>query len=306
MAVPDYQTFMLPALRALANVDTLTAAEIAARAADALNVHPVEREQLLPSGKIPIFRSRAGWALTYMKQAGLVATRKRGIYHITDRGRAVLERGLERIDNDILSEFEEFQAYQQRTRVEGTAKETAASGPTSAAAVSSPEESLEAAYETLRETLISQLIETLKSVSPARFETIVIDVLQAMGYGGGRAGATRAVGRSGDGGIDGMIEEDRLGLDTVYVQAKRWENTVGRPTVQAFAGALQGQRANKGVMITTSDFSADARRYVETLSTRIVLIDGQRLAEMMIDHGVGVSAEAVYTVKRLDSDYFDE
>jgi len=306
MAIPDYQTFMLPALRALASADTLTAAEVARRAADALNVQSQERAQLLPSGKVPVFRSRAGWALTYMKQAGLIATKKRGIYHITDRGRAVLARGLERINNDVLSEFEEFRAYQQRTHVEGTAKEPAASDQTSAAAVSSPEESLEAAYETLRETLISQLIEMLKSVSPARFETIVIDVLQAMGYGGGRIGAARAVGRSGDGGIDGVIEEDRLGLDTVYVQAKRWENTVGRPTVQAFAGALQGQRASKGVMITTSDYTAEARRYAENLPSRIVLVDGQRLAEMMIDHGVGVSVEVTYTVKRLDSDYFEE
>jgi restriction system protein len=306
MAIPDYQTFMLPALRALATADTLTAAEVAARAADALNVHPEEREQLLPSGKIPVFRSRTGWALTYMKQAGLVATTKRGIYRITDRGRAVLARGLGHINNDVLSEFEEFRAYQQRTHVEGTPKETMAAGPTSAVAISSPEESLEAAYETLRETLVSQLIEMLKSVSPARFEAIVIDVLQAMGYGGGRAGAARAVGRTGDGGIDGVIEEDRLGLDTVYVQAKRWENVVGRPTVQAFAGALQGQRASKGVMITTSDYTAEARRYVDNLPTRIVLVDGQRLAEMMIDHDVGVSAEATYTVKRLDSDYFEE
>lgn len=164
---------------------------------------------------------------------------------------------------------------------------------------------MENAYQTLRAELISQILDVLRSVDPARFERVVVDVLEAMGYGGGRAGAARTIGRAGDGGIDGVIEEDRLGLDTVYVQAKRWDSNVGRPAVQAFAGALQGQRAHKGVMMTTSDFSADARAYVANLPTRIVLIGGQRLAEMMIDHGVGVSAESTYTIKRLDSDYFE-
>jgi restriction system protein len=240
-----------------------------------------------------------------MKHAGLVATTKRGIYQITERGWAVLARGLERIDNEVLSEFDEFRAFLERSRSKASPADAQVAVQEIDAAAS-PEEALVSAYDTLRENLVSQMIEMLKSVSPARFEAIVVDVLQAMGYGGGRAGAARAVGRSGDGGIDGVIEEDRLGLDTVYVQAKRWENTVGRPAVQAFAGALQGQRAHKGVLITTSDFSADARRYVENLTTRIVLIDGQRLAEMMIDHGVGVSVEATYAVKRLDSDYFEE
>jgi restriction system protein len=310
MAVPDYQTFMLPALQTLARADTLPAIEVAVGAADLLGVSAEERGLLLSSGKYPVFRSRAGWALTYMKHAGLVRTIKRGTYQITDRGREVLARRLQRIDNDVLDEFEEFRAFIERARASrktGSASEPdALPAATLAATGASPEEALESAYDTLRENLVLQLIEMLKSVAPARFEAIVVDVLQAMGYGGGRAGAARAVGRSGDGGIDGVIEEDRLGLDTVYVQAKRWENTVGRPVVQAFAGALQGQRATKGVMITTSEFSGDARRYVENLPTRIVLIDGQRLAEMMIDHNVGVSAEATYTVKRLDSDYFEE
>jgi restriction system protein len=307
MAIPDYQTFMRPALEALAAADTLTSAEVAVRAADILNVPAKERELLLPSGKSLVFRSRAAWALTYMKHAGLVDTTRRGVYRITDGGRAVLTRRLSRVDNNVLSEFAEFQAFLARSRAKEAAQ-ISGSEPVvpDSTAIASPEEALETAYDTLRENLVSQLIDMLKGVSPSRFETIVVDVLQAMGYGGGRAGAARAVGRSGDGGIDGVIEEDRLGLDTVYVQAKRWENTVGRPAVQAFAGALQGQRAHKGVMITTSDFTGEARRYVETLSTRIVLIDGQRLAEMMIDHDVGVSAEAVYTLKRLDSDYFEE
>jgi restriction system protein len=305
MAIPDYQTFMLPALKALSEADTLHLRDVATRAADALNVSDEERELLLPSGTQSIFRNRAGWALNYMKNAGLVTTTKRGVYQITERGRAVLRRGLPRVDNTVLSEFEEFRAYINKYRAAQSSSQLADPSPVEPSNGASPEEALLAAHETLRENLASQLIDMLKSVSPARFEAIVVDVLQAMGYGGGRAGAARAVGRSGDGGIDGVIEEDRLGLDTVYVQAKRWEHTVGRPVVQAFAGALQGQRAGKGVMITTSDFSADARRYVENLSTRIVLIDGQRLAEMMIDHNVGVSVEATYALKRLDSDYFE-
>jgi restriction system protein len=306
MAIPSYQTFMLPALRVLAETDTLHLKEVATRAADALGVPAEERELLLPSGTQAIFRNRAGWALSYMKYAGLVTTTKRGVYQITDRGREVLRRGLPRVDNTVLQEFEEFRTFMERYRTAQDARQHGAGSELTTSDNASPEEALLAAYENLRENLASQLIDMLKGVSPVRFEAIVIDVLQAMGYGGGRAGAARAVGRSGDGGIDGVIEEDRLGLDTLYVQAKRWESTVGRPTVQAFAGALQGQRATKGVLITTSDFSADARRYVENLSTRIVLIDGQRLAEMMIDHDVGVSVEATYAVKRLDSDYFEE
>ncbi|HET8700025.1 MAG TPA: restriction endonuclease [Gammaproteobacteria bacterium] len=306
MAIPDYQTFMLPALSALADADTRSRNDVATRAADALGVSAEERELVLPSGKTNVFRSRAGWALTYMKHAGLVATTRRGIYQITDRGRSVLARRLPRIDNEVLREFPEFLDFLNRSHAEKASAPAAPDALPGPVATASPEEALEAAYDTLRETLVSQVIDALKSVSPSHFERIVIDVLQAMGYGGGRAGAARAIGRSGDGGIDGVIEEDRLGLDTVYVQAKRWEGTVGRPTVQAFAGALQGQRAHKGVMITTSDFSADAKRYIENLTMRIVLIDGQRLAEMMIDHDVGVTAESTYTIKRLDSDYFEE
>jgi restriction system protein len=305
MAIPDYQTFMLPALQALSEADTLHLRDVANRAADALNVSDEERELLLPSGTQSIFRNRAGWALNYMKNAGLVTTAKRGVYQITERGRAVLSRGLTRVDNTVLSEFEEFRAYINKYRTTQSSSQLANPSPVEPSNDASPEEALLAAHETLRENLASQLIDMLKSVSPARFEAIVVDVLQAMGYGGGRVGAARAVGKSGDGGIDGVIEEDRLGLDTVYVQAKRWGNTVGRPDVQAFAGALQGQRATKGVMITTSEFSAEAQRYVANLPTRIVLIDGQRLAEMMIDHNVGVSVEATYALKRLDSDYFE-
>jgi restriction system protein len=304
MSIPNYETFMLPALQLTADGHPVRRAHLTNAVADALALSANDRALMLPSGKAPVYRSRAGWALTYLKQAGLVNTPARGVYEITERGREVLARSPFKIDNSLLSEFVEFRAFRERTGVE-TVSAIAVSGDDSSQE-ESPEEALERSYQILRASLVSQLVETLRGVSPERFEQIVIDVLAAMGYGGGREGAARAVGRSGDGGIDGVIEEDRLGLDSIYVQAKRWEANVGRPHVQAFAGALQGHRAHKGVLITTSDFTAEAKGYAATLSTRIVLIDGLRLAEMMIDHNVGVSAEVTYTVKQIDSDYFEE
>jgi restriction system protein len=304
MSIPNYETFMLPALQLTADGHPVRRAHLTNAVADALALSANDRALMLPSGKAPVYRSRAGWALTYLKQAGLVNTPARGVYEISERGREVLARSPSKIDNALLSEFVEFRAFRERSGVE-TVSAIAVSGDDSSQE-ESPEEALERSYQILRASLVSQLVETLRGVSPERFENIVIDVLAAMGYGGGREGAARAVGRSGDGGIDGVIEEDRLGLDSIYVQAKRWEANVGRPHVQAFAGALQGHRAHKGVMITTSDFTAEAKAYAATLPTRIVLIDGLRLAEMLIDHNVGVSAEVTYIVKQIDSDYFEE
>jgi restriction system protein len=305
MSIPAYEDFMLPILRILADGGIHRRRDIAKQAADALQVPPADQELMLPSGKAPIYLSRAGWALTYLKQAQLIEVMSRGAYRITARGRVVVESGVQRVDANLLEQFPEFREFLGRERSQKVAVRPEAT-PLLGDGEFSPEENLTKAYRILRTALAAQLLDTLKSVEPSRFEEIVIDVLQAMGYGGGREGAARAIGRVGDGGIDGILEEDRLGLDTVYVQAKRWAGNVGRPDVQAFAGALQGQRASKGVMITTSGFSSEAKDYVRALATRIVLVDGQRLAEMMIDHDVGVSVEATYTIKRVDSDYFDE
>jgi restriction system protein len=307
MAIPPYETFMLPVLRSLAGSEPRRRAEIVRAAADAKDIPEEDRQLLVPSGGSTIVQSRAGWALSYLKQADLVRTVSRGVYRITDRGLSVLARNLPHIDNSVLEEFEEFRAFKARSQSSDDEAEAASIAPTRGRRdEGSPEETLEAAYKTFRADLVTQLLDMLRTVEPTRFEKIVVDVLQAMGYGGGRVGAARAIGRSGDGGIDGVIEEDRLGLDTVYVQAKRWESNIGRPIVQGFAGALQGQRARKGVMITTSDYTNDARAYVASLSTRIVLINGERLAEMMIDHNVGVSTEQTYAIKKLDSDYFED
>lgn len=305
MTIPSHEDFMLPVLNCLADGKVHIRRDVARQAADNLGISHEDRELMLPSGKTPIYRSRAGWALTYLKQAGLVESPGRGAYRLTERGRAVLANRPARVDNSFLEQFEEFRAFLGRERDAPSAPVTSPVGVGPPSELT-PEESLANAHRVLRTSLAGQLLDTLKAIEPARFEEVVVDVLQAMGYGGGREDAARAVGRVGDGGIDGVLEEDRLGLDTIYVQAKRWQGNVGRPEVQAFAGALQGQRATKGVMITTSDFTRDARDYARGIPTRIVLIDGQRLAEMMIDHGVGVSVEATYTVKRLDSDYFED
>jgi restriction system protein len=262
---------------------------------------------MLPSGKAPVIRSRTGWALVYLKQAGLIQSARRGWYSITKRGLDALTAAPARIDRPYLMQFAEFRDFRARSDAargaeeresDGTSDDTPASIP--------PDEALEKAYSRLREDVEAELLDTLKGVTPAFFEQTVIDVLVAMGYGGSRSEAARAIGRSGDGGIDGVIDEDRLGLDVIYVQAKRWENTVGRPELQKFAGALQGQRATKGIFITTSTFTREAEEFARMIGSRIVLVDGVRLASLMFEYGVGVTARNTYTVKSLDGDYFEE
>jgi restriction system protein len=310
MPIPSYEQAMLPVLRLLAESSPRPRRDIAAAVADVFNLTDAERQQLLPSGKFPIILSRVGWALSYMKQACLVETVKRGIYQITDRGKQVLADSPAGIDSEYLERFPEFRDFQARTRESTTVDlkpaEASSGTPISPPPVQSPEEALETAYSRLRATLQTELLDAVKAGTPSFFEDLVIDLLVRMGYGGSRPEAARAVGKTGDGGIDGVIDEDRLGLDVIYVQAKRWENTVGRPDVQKFAGALQGQRARKGIFITTSTFSRDAEEYAQRIDNRIVLIDGPRLAALMFDYDVGVNARSAFTVKQLDSDYFDE
>jgi restriction system protein len=236
-----------------------------------------------------------------MKKAGLLQSTRRGYFQISQRGLKVLDQNPPEINIAFLRQFPEFLEFQTPRRGKPTTITEQEPAETQ-----TPEEKIEAAYQTLTETLASELLQTIKSQSPAFFERIVIDLLVKMGYGGTRKDAGQAVGRSGDEGIDGIIKEDRLGLDTVYIQAKRWDNTVSRPEIQKFAGALQGQRARKGIFITTSDFSRAARDYVSRIDSKIVLIDGDTLAELMIDHNIGVAPVASYELKRIDSDYFTE
>lgn len=310
MPIPNYEQAMVPVLRVLAESSPRARRDIAAAVADIFNLTDTERQQLLPSGKFPVILSRVGWALSYMKQAHVVETVKRGVYQLTDRGKQVLADQPGGIDAEYLERFPEFREFQTRTR-----DSTVAAAPTPGEAsptistsspVQSPEEALETAYSRLRATLQAELLDAVKAGTPSFFEDLVVDLLVRMGYGGSRPEAARAVGKTGDGGIDGVIDEDRLGLDVIYVQAKRWENTVGRPDIQKFAGALQGQRAKKGIFITTSSFSRDAEEYAQRIDSRIVLIDGIRLAALMFDFDVGVTARSAYTVKQLDGDYFED
>jgi restriction system protein len=298
MTIPDYQSIMLPLLKLTADGSEHSLRDAIETLAYELGLSEGERRELLPSGRQPTFDNRVGWARTYMKKAGLLESTKRGYFRITRRGLDVLENPPVQIDNAYLRQFPEFVQFQTPRQKEQEEI------PPKPDAMTTPEEEIESAYQKLREGLIVELLTAVKECPVAFFEQLVVDLLVKMGYGGTRKDAGQAIGRSGDGGIDGIIKEDRLGLDIVYVQAKKWESTVGRPEIQKFAGALQGQRARKGVFITTSDFSSAAWDYVSRIDTKIVLIDGETLARLMLDFGIGVTTVATYDLKRVDSDYF--
>ncbi|WP_280552786.1 restriction endonuclease [Halomonas sp. 25-S5] len=310
MAIPDFQTLMRPVLEFAAGAEERSMKETHPVLADQFQLSEEEREQLLPSGRVRLFRNRVAWAVTHLKKAGLLEPRRRGVYAITSQGKKVLVDAPERITLNYLMQFEAFREFRsQRSdneRSNATAETVEQPTPDLEDEGQTPEEALAKAWKEIQENLESEVVDQIKQVSPAFFEQLVVDVLVSMGYGGERLGAARAVGQSGDGGIDGIIDEDPLGLDVIYLQAKRWEGVVGRPEIQKFAGALQGRRAKKGVFITTSSFTREAREYASMIDNRIVLIDGYRLARLMIDHDVGVSPVERYVIKRLDTDYFVE
>jgi restriction system protein len=300
MSIPDYQTIMLPLLKFLADGQVHAKREAVQHLAEEFKLSGEERKELLPSGKQPVFGNRVGWARTYLKNAGLIKSIRHGYFAITDQGKQILARNPERIDVKFLEQFPDFMEFKQPKKGEGSAAVVTPSETT-------PEEVLETAYQEIQETLASELLKTVKECSPEFFERLVVDLLLKMGYGGSRKEAGKAIGATGDGGIDGIIKEDKLGLDIIYIQAKRWTNgIVGRPEIQKFAGALQGQRARKGIFITTSNFSKEALDYVRNIETKIILIDGQRLAELMAEHNVGVAPIASYEIKKIDNDYFVE
>ncbi len=302
MPIPDYQTLMLPVLRYAATQDPATLRGATDAMCDAFRLSEDERRELLPSGRQTTIANRVGWARTYLAKAGLIDSPKRGTFAITDRGRTVLASKPAQIDNALLRQFPEFLEFKQAPSGAG---EPAVE---SESQVDTPEEVIEAAYESLKLALAEELLQRIMQASPSFFERLVVALLVRMGYGGTLRDAGQALGQSGDEGIDGIIKEDRLGLDIVYVQAKRWrpDRTVSRPELQKFAGALQGQRARKGVFITTSSFTSGAREYVQAIESKIVLIDGPMLTQLLMDFGVGVSTIATYEVKAIDSDYFDQ
>lgn len=304
MAIPDYETLMLPLLRlaADANGQEVPLPGAVGRLADQFNLTDEERQELLPSGGTFKFSSRVSWARTYLQKAGLLESARRGHFRITDRGWSVLKTKPNHIDGELLSQFEEFREFQGKKRDRRTEKTTDTS-----ISAETPIESLGTQYERLRETLASELLERSKKCSPQFFERLVILLLVQMGYGGSLKDAGQAIGKTKDGGIDGVIREDKLGLANIYVQAKRWtDKPVGSPDIDQFAGALSKRKATKGIFITTSTFTKDALASVREYSSRIVLIDGIQLAGYMIDYGVGVSVMSTYEIKKIDSDFFEE
>ena len=307
MAVPDYQSLMLPLLRfAGEKKEETSTGEAVEVLAKELNLTDEDLKEMLPSGIQFTLVNRVGWASTYMKKAGLLEASRRGYYRITPRGNELLDKKPKTINVRLLKQYPEFLEFQQLKGTRSSDK-TVGSKESPDVSMATPSEALETAYENLRDELVDELLGKLKKTSPSFFERVVVELLVKMGYGGSRADAGKAIGKGGDGGIDGIIKEDRLGLDVVYIQAKRWDNNpVGRPDVMQFAGALQAQRANKGIFITTSRFTEDARSYVSQIGSKIVLIDGEQLTNLMIEHDVGVSTVSLYPVKKIDTDYFDE
>jgi restriction system protein len=310
MPIPDYETLMLPVLRSVA-AGPKHIRDLAAEMADHFRLTPEERMQEIPSGKgVTVIHSRTGWAKTYMKQAGLVRQPRRGVVEITERGRALLAENPERIDNGVLERFAEFRSFRERSRVSARMDAILPVAPASgdaAPAIATAEERLDLAAAELDTALRDELLLRLRSSPPRFFERVVLDVLKALGYGAGAGGSAQVTGGAGDGGIDGVIEEDRLGLDRIYVQAKRYgDATVGAPVIQNFIGALQMRGATKGVLITTSSFTQQAEQAARTIpSLRIVLIDGDRLADLMTRHNVGVRTERTVEIKKVDLDYFE-
>jgi restriction system protein len=309
MAVPDFQSLMLPMLRIAADGKDHSLGEARAMLSDRFKLSETDLEELLPSGRQSKFANRVAWAKSYLQQAGLLSSPRWGHFQIAQRGLDVLKSPPARIDIRFLEQYPEFVAFRTpKQDAESSPRDFPQASSETAAepATETPEEALDAAHLKMRAGLASELLSRVKTGTPHFFERLVVELLLKMGYGGSRKDAGQAIGRSGDEGIDGVISEDRLGLDIVYLQAKKWDGSVGRPEIQRFVGALHGKRARKGVFITTGGFSAEAVAYVEHIDPKIVLIDGRRLAELMIDFDVGVNTTATYHLKRADSDYFDE
>lgn len=296
MALPDFTSFLLPVLQAFADGEIHKLSEIRERVAQQLRLSDEDLKLKLRNSRTPVYANRCAWAVIYLTQAGALERSGRGAYRITTRGLEILTRPAWTITPRNLM------------RESGVGSSSTINGCCDAEVTPeqvTPIERLEIAHNQLRASLQTELMEHVRSLSPSRFEQLVVDLLTAMGYGCSIEDAARAVGRAGDEGIDGIIKEDKLGLDVVYVQAKRWQQNIGRPDVQAFVGALAGKKARKGVFITTSDFTKEAREYVQNIDAKIVLIDGRQLAELMIDHDVGVTVVQTYKLKRVDSDYFE-
>lgn len=301
--IPDYQTLMLPLLKLVSDGEEHKYREIVENLATEFELTEEERKELLASGSQAIFDNRVGWAKTYLKKAGLIESPKRATFVITDLGRQTLSTDLDKIDAKYLRQFPAFLEFQNASRNVSETEEVIIDVDEQ-----TPEESLDKAYQRIRTSLALELLNRVVELSPTFFERFVIELLVKMGYGGSIKDAGKAIGKSGDEGIDGTIKEDKLGLDIIYIQAKRWKpgNVVGRPEIQKFVGALAGQGAKKGIFITTSSFTKEALEYTPRNETKIVLINGEQLAQLMIDYDLGCTIQRTYELKKLDNDYFGE
>ena len=302
MAIPDFQSVMRPVLQAVGDGVPLPLGALRVRIADVFQLTEEERKERLPSGNQTVINNRVGWARTYLNKAGLLTIPSKGMVQITARGREALASGPARITVAWLKQFPEFADFH-------TAKPqvtNAAAVADSDLAETTPDEQLAAAYQALQQSLADELLAQVRAATPSFFEQVVVDLMIAMGYGGSRKEGGKATQLTNDDGIDGIIKEDKLGLDVIYLQAKRWANTVHRPEIDKFIGALTRKRARKGVFITTSDFSTGAKEAALGLDIKVVLIDGIELARLMVEHNLGVSVKQVYEVKQVDSDYFSE
>lgn len=302
--IPTYEEIMLPMLKYISDGEEHSLSEVHDSLAEHFELDEEEIRELLPSGQQPIFRNRVGWARTYLKKAGLLTSPRRAHFKITDRGSDFLKKNPSKITSKDLMRFEEFVEFQ--TVKKPKSKKSDVTDDDEKISDQTPEEVLEYAYQKIKNDLANELIEIIKGCSPAFFEKLVIDLLIAMGYGGSRKDAGEAMGKSGDGGIDGIIKEDKLGLDIIYLQAKRWNSSVPVKEIRDFTGALASKKAKKGIFISTSSFPKSVYKFVSQIEYKIILIDGQRLAELMIENNVGLSIINSYQIKTIDSDYFEE
>ncbi|MDZ4722946.1 MAG: restriction endonuclease [candidate division Zixibacteria bacterium] len=307
MAIPTYDALILPLLKHYGDGKEKLLVEVGNILAQQFTLSPEEMIQRLPSGFESIFRNRVGWARTYLKKAGLIDRVSKGVFKITERGTNVLRENPSSIDRKYLMRFEEFQVFQaikgppsKKKRLEDITKGN------SDTISQTPEELINSGIKEINDALVVEVLDRVKKSSPEFFEQLIVDLLIKMGYGGTQADAGRRIGRSGDGGIDGVIQQDKLGLDEIFLQAKRWENVVGRPIIQGFVGSLEGKKAHRGVLITTSSFTKDAEQYVETINKRVVLIGGNQLALLMLRYNIGIATKETYELKKIDEDYFSQ
>ena len=304
MAIPTYEECMLPLMKIAEDGKEHLFREVTDALINQFNLTEKEKQELLPSGSAFVINNRIGWARTYLTKAGLLLKTKRGYFRISEEGKKLLQKEPAFINTKMLKEYDAFNEFQTTKEPDNSENNKTEHNIQQSI---TPHELLESGYLSIKNELADELLSTIKNISPSKFEKLVIDLLVKMGYGGSIKEAATVVGKSGDEGIDGIIKEDKLGLDVIYIQAKKWDSgTIGRPEIQKFAGALLGKKAKKGIFITTSTFTNEAKKYVTDIDAKIILLDGKQLTELMIENNLGVSTQDVYTIKRIDSDYFEE